>query len=81
MRRKGIEALRQGVREACIKGYGGVIYAFEGAQTVFARAIGDGGQCAGEVKLLQALDGDMYRPISTGIGPILTKKRSNSGKV
>ena len=42
MRRKGLEALRQGVREACIKGYGGVIYAFEGAQTVFARAIGDG---------------------------------------
>jgi len=81
MRRKGLEALRQGVREACIKGYGGVIYAFEGAQTVFARAIGDGGQCAGEVKLLQALDGDMYRPISTGIGPVLTKKRSNSGKV
>jgi len=24
----------------CIKAYGGVIYVFEGAQTVFARAIG-----------------------------------------
>lgn len=81
MRRKGLEALRQGVREACIKGYGGVIYAFEGAQTVFARDIAHDFLAGVENVVDRGLAGDMYRPISTGIGPVLTKKRSNSGKV